>query len=79
MKKFEGKNLEEVYELASLEFACSITKLDIEIVQQASKGFLGFGKKNVIISVSTKRTNRRDKRDNSRDTKEQKFNKKIFK
>ena len=76
MKKFEAKSLEEVYELATLEFACSITQLDIEIVQQASKGFLGFGKKNIIISASPKRTNRRENRQNNRDTKEQKFKKK---
>ncbi len=62
MKNFEAKSLEEVYELASAEFACSITQLDIEIVQQPSKGFLGFGKKNAIVSVSLKRTQRRDKR-----------------
>ena len=51
MKKFEAKTLEEVYELATNEFNCSITKLEIEIIQQPSKGFLGFGKKNAIIKV----------------------------
>lgn len=51
MKQFEAKTLEEVYELASNEFSCSITDLRIEIVQQPSKGFLGFGKKTAIISV----------------------------
>lgn len=55
MKQFEGKNLEEVYELASNEFCCSITELDIEIVQQASKGFLGIGKKNAIITAIPKK------------------------
>ena len=49
MKKFEAKNLEEAYELASTEFDCSITDLTIDIIQHASKGFLGFGKKNAII------------------------------
>ena len=55
MKKFEAKTLEEVYELASNEFNCSIIDLDIEIIQQPSKGFLGFGKKVAIISVELKR------------------------
>jgi len=52
MKKFEAKGLEEVYELATAEFECSITDLYIEIIQQPSKGFLGFGRKNAIIAVS---------------------------
>jgi len=75
MKKFEAKSLEEAYELATLEFACSITQLNIEIVQQASKGFLGFGKKNAIISVLEKRNNSH----NSRESKEQRFKKKDIK
>ncbi len=72
MKKFEAKSLEEVYELASNEFSCSITQLEIEILQQPSNGFLGFGKKNAIISVEEKRNQRRD----NRRPKEQKFRKK---
>jgi spoIIIJ-associated protein len=43
-----------VYELASAEFNCSITELEIEVIQQPSKGFLGFGKKNAIIEVCFK-------------------------
>lgn len=54
MKKFEATCLEEVYELASAEFKCSITDLDIEVIQQPSKGFLGFGKKNAIIEACFK-------------------------
>jgi len=54
MKKFEASCLEEVYELARAEFKCSITDLEIEIIQQPSKGFLGFGKKNAIIEVCFK-------------------------
>lgn len=45
MKKFEAKCLEEAYELATNEFNCSITDLNIDIIQQSSKGFLGIGKK----------------------------------
>jgi spoIIIJ-associated protein len=75
MKRFEAKSLEEVYELASNEFSCSITQLDIEIEQQPSKGFLGFCKKNAVISVSLKRTkNRYDKK-----PKEQRIRKKDVK
>ncbi len=54
MKKFEANCLEKVYELATAEFSCSITELEIEIIQQPSKGFLGFGKKNAIIQACFK-------------------------
>ena len=54
MKKFEADCLEKVYELATAEFKCSITELEIEVIQQPSKGFLGFGKKNAIIEACFK-------------------------
>lgn len=54
MKKFEAKCLEEVYELAAADFKCSITDLEIEVIQQPSKGFLGLGKKNAIIEACYK-------------------------
>lgn len=74
MKQFEAKTLEEVYEQATNDFACSITELEIDIVQQASKGFLGFGKKNAIIAVSLKKKNR-----DNRKPREHRFNKKDIK
>lgn len=54
MKKFEANCLETVYELATADFNCSITDLEIEVIQQPSKGFLGFGKKSAIIQVCFK-------------------------
>ena len=59
MKKFEADSLEKVYELATLEFNCSVTELEIEIIQQPTNGFLGFGKKKAIICAycKTDRTN----------------------
>ena len=54
MKKFEAKCLDEVYELAKADFNCSITDLDIEVIQQPSNGFLGFGKKNAVIQACFK-------------------------
>jgi spoIIIJ-associated protein len=54
MKKFEADCLEKVYELAKADFSCSITELEIEVIQQPSKGFLGFGKKNAVIEVCYK-------------------------
>lgn len=75
MKKFEAKSLEEVYELASNEFQCSITELDIEVVQQPSSGFLGFGRKKAIISCELKKKQRTD----NRKQKEHKFKKNNIK
>ena len=36
MKKFEANCLEKVYELATADFNCSITELEIEVIQQPS-------------------------------------------
>lgn len=75
MKNFEAKTLEEVYELATNEFSCSITELEIDIIQQPSNGFLGFGKKTAIIAASLKHGKKRyDKK-----PKEHKFKKKDIK
>src|SRR5574344_571933 len=54
MKKFEADSLEKAYEMATLEFGCSITELSIEVFQQPSNGFLGFGKKRAIICAVCK-------------------------
>lgn len=54
MKKFEADSLEKAYEMATLEFGCSITELSIEVFQQPSNGFLGFGKKQAIICAVCK-------------------------
>lgn len=74
MKQFEAKTLEEVYGLARNEFGCSITELEINVIQQPSNGFLGFGKKNAIIAVASKKN-----RKNHRKPREQKFRKKDIK
>ncbi|RBQ29652.1 Jag N-terminal domain-containing protein [Aliarcobacter vitoriensis] len=60
MKKFEAESLEKVYELATLEFNCSITELVIEVIQQPSSGFLGFGKKKAIICAYCKTQKEQD-------------------
>jgi spoIIIJ-associated protein len=54
MKKIEALTLEEAYAKASSEFNCSITDLDIEVVQNPTNGFLGFGKKSAIIVANLK-------------------------
>ena len=54
MKRVEATTLEEAYAKASQEFDCSITDLDIEVIQNAKKGFLGIGKKSAVIVATTK-------------------------
>lgn len=49
MKKFEANTLEEAYELATVDFECSVTEITFEVIQQPSKGFFGFGKKNAVV------------------------------
>jgi spoIIIJ-associated protein len=49
MRKFEAPTLEEAYAEAAKAFSCSITELDIQVVQNPSRGFLGFGKKPAVI------------------------------
>jgi len=54
LNTFEGNTLEEVYEKASQSLNCSITNLEIEIIQAPSKGFLGFFVKKAIITAKIK-------------------------
>lgn len=49
MKKIEAHTLEEAYAKAAAEFGCSVTALQVEIVQFPSKGVLGLFKKSAII------------------------------
>ena len=49
MIKVEALTLEAAYEKAALKFDCSITELNVEVVQHPSSGFLGFFKKSAVI------------------------------
>lgn len=49
MKKIEAKSLEGAYEAASRHFACSITELEIVVVQHPKRGFLGLMGQDAII------------------------------
>ncbi|WP_456383749.1 Jag N-terminal domain-containing protein [Hydrogenimonas sp.] len=54
MRKFEAPTLEEAYAEAAREFSCSITELDIQVLQNPSRGFLGIGRKSAIIAVTSR-------------------------
>ncbi len=72
MKRIEANTLQEAYHNATVEFGCSITELDIEVIQNASGGFLGFFKKRAIIEVTKKGEKKRvsNKKDKKHKTSE---------
>ena len=54
MKKVEADTLEEAYQKAATQLACSITDIQYEVIQHPSKGILGFLKKKAIIVATCK-------------------------
>jgi len=54
MTKIEAPTLEQAYRDAAVALECSITELNIEVVQAPSNGFLGLFKKNAIIIAAKK-------------------------
>ena len=56
MKKVEADTLEEAYQKAATQLACSITDIQYEVIQHPSKGILGFLKKKAIIVATCKVT-----------------------
>jgi len=68
MKKFEAPTLEEAYAAAAKAFSCSITELEIQVVQNPSRGFLGLGKKPaVIVAACPAQERNRPKRGNAQE------------
>jgi len=61
MIKIEAITLEEAYSNAALKLKCSVTELNIELVQSPSNGFLGLFKKKAII-VATKKVDESSKK-----------------
>ena len=58
MKKIEAPSLEQAYAEAAAAFGCSVTALQVEIVQFPSKGILGLFKKSAIIVANLPHTTR---------------------
>ncbi len=56
MKKIEAPTLELAYAEAARQFGCSVTALQVEIVQFPSKGLLGLFKKSAIIVANLPQT-----------------------
>ncbi|MDR3178370.1 MAG: Jag N-terminal domain-containing protein [Campylobacteraceae bacterium] len=43
--------LEEAYSKAAKELSCSVTELELNVIQYPKKGFLGLGKKNAVVEA----------------------------
>jgi spoIIIJ-associated protein len=54
MIKIEAITLEDAYSKAASELSCSITELNVEVVQYPVSGFLGMFKKSAIIVATVK-------------------------
>ena len=58
MIKIEAITLEKAYKDAASSLECSVTELQIEVVQYPTNGFLGFFKKSaVVVATKKKKTN----------------------
>ncbi len=55
MKRVEADTLEEAYQKAATQLACSITNIQYEIIQHPSEGIFGFLKKKAIIVAACKK------------------------
>lgn len=49
--RFEGKNVEEAKAQACIKLEKTLKELDIEVISEGSKGFLGLGAKKAVIEV----------------------------
>ena len=54
MVKIEAETLESAYSKAAEKLSCSITQLNIEVIQTPKNGFLGLFKKQAIIVATSK-------------------------
>jgi len=53
-KEFSGKTVEEAIELAQQEFSCSSDRLEFEVIEKESSGFLGLRSKPARINARLK-------------------------
>ncbi len=58
MVKIEAETLESAYSQAAEKLSCSITQLNIEVIQTPKNGFLGMFKKQAIIVATSKVTDK---------------------
>lgn len=61
--RIEAANLQEAFQKAADELHCSVTELDIKVIQHPSSGFLGFFKKSAIIEANIEKKGEFSKKD----------------
>ena len=52
--KASGKNLEEAIESARTSLGCTLDQMEYRVLEEGSKGILGFGAKPAIVEGSLK-------------------------
>lgn len=62
--RIEAENLQAAFEKAASELGCSVTQLDIKILQNPSSGFLGFFKKTAVIEAVREDVSAQQKHEN---------------
>lgn len=67
--RIEADNLKEAYQKVVDEFKCSITELDIQVIQHPSNGIMGFFKKTAILEVSKEGVKPKRAKKQSKETK----------
>ncbi|MGG7072982.1 Jag N-terminal domain-containing protein [Campylobacter sp. 9BO] len=71
--RIEASNLQYAFEQAAQKLGCSVTQLDIKVIQHPSSGFLGFFKKNAIIEAEIEDKNKNfEKNERKQDNKHEK-------
>lgn len=60
LQEFKGKSVEEAISEACIQLGVSSDKLDIEVVDKGSTGFLGIGSKPALIRVTMKKSSLED-------------------
>jgi len=53
--KIEARTLDEAFTKASSQLGCSVSELEVKVLQQPTKGILGIGRKDAIILVRCKK------------------------
>ncbi|QKF61422.1 Jag N-terminal domain-containing protein [Campylobacter curvus] len=57
--RIEAENLQEAFQKAASELKCSVTELDIKVIQHPSGGIFGFFKKSAIIEAVPEKQNQK--------------------
>ena len=66
-----AKSVENAVELALAELGVTRDKVNVEIIDEGSKGFLGIGAKDAVVNVTLKEAPKAAKKENSKPAKKE--------